>query len=165
MMDRGVPFELPSAVVLRDEVIELRPIRRLGPTDAEARPAGLEFLAAAFEYRFAIHRRADGLRVGRIHLRSTADPGITRTLGHLGYAIDEEHRRQGYAVRSLRLLLGVARHFEIAPLWVLIEPENIASCRVAERCAFDLIEELATAPAGIAQGLGPRVRHYRRLIP
>jgi RimJ/RimL family protein N-acetyltransferase len=164
-MDRGIPFELPGAVPLRDAVVELRPIRLLGPADAGARPPGLEFLAASPEYRFAVYRHLDGVRVGRIHLRDTADPGITRTLGHLGYAIDEPHRRQGYAVRALRLLLGVARFLDVAPLWVLIEPENLASCRVAERCGFMLVEELATAPAGLAQGLGPRVRHYRRLIP
>jgi RimJ/RimL family protein N-acetyltransferase len=161
----GTPFELPGSVTLTDDVIELKPIRMLGPGDAAARPSGLEFLAAATEYRFAIHRRSDAQRVGRIHVRNTADPGITRALGHLGYEVDEAHRRQGYAVRALRLLLGVAQHFEIAPLWVLIEPDNAASCRVVERCEFELVEELPTAPVGIAQGLGPRVRHYRRLIP
>ena len=51
---------------------------------------------------------SDGERVGRIHIRDTADPAIARTLGHLGYAVNEEHRRRGYAVRALRLLLGVA---------------------------------------------------------
>jgi len=161
-VDAGSPFTLP--VELSDDLIELRPIRLLGPSDTAARSPGLEFLAAAPEYRFAIHRRVDGVRVGRIHLRVTQDPGITRTLGHLGYAVDEEHRRLGYAVRALRLLLEVARHFGITPLWVLIEPGNVASCRVVERCEFQLVEELPTAPAGVAQGLGPRVRHYHRAI-
>lgn len=160
-MNAGTPFELPSIVPASDDVIELRPVRVLGPADVAARPPELAFLASVLEYRFAIHRCSDQLRVGRIHIRQTTDPAITRVLGHLGYAVDEEHRRQGYAVRALRLLLGVAQFLEIAPLWVLIEPDNVASCRVVERCDFELVEELPTAPAGIAQGLGPTVRHYR----
>lgn len=154
-------FDLPTGGRSSDGVVELRPIRLLGPADVTARPAGLEFVSSAPEYRFAIHRCSDQLRVGRIHIRQTHDPAITRVLGNLGYAVDPDHRRQGYAVRALRLLLEFARHLEIAPLWVLIEPDNVASCRVVERCGFDPVEELPTAPAGVGQGLGPRVRHYR----
>lgn len=160
-MGVGTSFDLPTGVRFSDEVVELRPIRLLGPADVTARPAGLEFLSPVPEYRFAIHRCSDDLRVGRIHIRHTRDPAITRILGQLGYAVDPKHRRQGYAVRALRLLLEFARYLEIAPLWVLIEPDNVASCRVVERCGFDLVDELPTAPEGVAQGLGPKVRHYR----
>ena len=164
-MNSGTSFDLPIGVRLSDDVVELRPIRLLGPAEVKARAAGLEFLSLGPEYRFSICRCSDDRRVGRIHIRQTNDPAITRTLGHLGYAVDPEHRRQGYAVRALRLLLGFARYLEIAPLWVLIEPDNVASCRVVERCGFKLIEELPTAPAGVGQGLGPKVRHYRLEYP
>ena len=43
--------------------------------------------AVAPECRFAIHRRADGVRVGRIQLRLTDDATILRAVGHAGYIL------------------------------------------------------------------------------
>lgn len=89
---------LPS--VLTDDAVELRLLRVLHPGYVAARPPEARFLAPALEYRFAVHRRADSVRVGRIHLRVTDDPLILRALGHTGYAVDEAHRRNGYASRA-----------------------------------------------------------------
>ncbi|HEX6371060.1 MAG TPA: GNAT family N-acetyltransferase [Longimicrobium sp.] len=150
----------PSGAVLADDVIELRLLRTLRPGDPSARPPEARFLSPALEYRFAIHRRADGLRVGRIHLRVTDDPLILRALGHAGYAVDEAHRRNGYAARAVTLVAGVARTCGVAPLWVLIEPDNVASRRTVERAGFDLVDEVDTLPEGTALGLGPRVCRY-----
>lgn len=123
----GDTRKFPPSDLLTDGIIELRLIRILEatePGDESVRPAELHFLARAPEYRFAIHRLSDGQRVGRIHLRITDDPTIIATLGHVGYAVDEAHRRNGCALRAVRLILGVARYFETAPLWILIEPET-----------------------------------------
>ena len=109
--------------MLGDDVIELRLLRVLGPDEAGARSPESRFLSAVPECRFAIHRRGDGERVGRIHLRLTDNPTIVGVVGHSGYEIDEPHRRQGYASRALVLILGVARHYGVAPLRVLIAPE------------------------------------------
>ena len=152
--------QLPSGAVLADDAIELRLLRVLTPGDATARQPEARFLAPALEYRFAIHRRTDGVRVGRIHLRITNDPLIVRALGHAGYAVDEAHRRNGYAARAIRLVAGLARLCGIAPLWVLIEPDNVASRRAVERAGFDLIDTVDTLPEGTALGLGPRVCRY-----
>lgn len=141
-------------------MIELRLIRILAPGDAAARPPEARFLASAPEYRFAIHRRTDGLRVGRIHLRITDDPLILRALGHCGYAVDEAHRRNGYAARAIRLIVGLASRFDVAPLWVLIEPDNVASRGAVERAGFHLVDVVDTLPEGVALGLGPRVCRY-----
>lgn len=96
---------LPTAsdeALLHDDVIELQLIRFIEVGDLSHRDTGTEFLAAAPEYRFAIHRRTDGLRVGRIHFRITDEPEIVEVLGHMGYAVDEAHRRKGYAVELRR---------------------------------------------------------------
>lgn len=154
------PGELPSGAVLADDVIELRLLRVLHPGNPAARPHETRFLSAALEYRFAIHRRTDGLRVGRIHLRVTGDPLILRALGHAGYAVDEAHRRNGYLARAIRLVAGLARLCGVAPLWVLIEPDNVASRRAVERAGFHLFDEVDTLPEGTALGLGPRVCRY-----
>jgi tagatose 1,6-diphosphate aldolase len=150
---------LPGAV-LADDVIELRLIRVIHPGDPAARPPEAQFLSSALEYRFAIHRRTDGLRVGRIHLRITDDPLIVRALGHSGYAVDEAHRRNGYATRAIRLVVNLARVCEVTPLWVLIEPENVASRKSVERVGFDLVDIVETLPEGAALGLGPLVCRY-----
>jgi predicted acetyltransferase len=152
--------QLPPGVVLADDVIELRLLRVLAAGDADARPPEARFLAPALEYRFAIHRRTDGLRVGRIHLRITDDPLILRALGHAGYAVDKAHRRNGYAARAIRLVTGLAGVCGVAPLWVLIEPDNVASRKAVERARFDLLDVVDTLPEGTALGLGPRVCRY-----
>lgn len=152
--------ELPN-VPLADDMVELRLIRVLAPGDLTARPPEARFLSDSHEYRFAIHRQIDGARVGRVHLRVTDDPDIIRALGHSGYAVDEEHRGNGYATRALRLVVGLARAVKTIPLWVLIEPENVASRRVVERAGFQLVDIVDSRPEGLALGHGPRVCRYR----
>ena len=155
-----VPCEIPPAMPLADDVIELRLIRVLGPDNVEARPPEAQFLSRVPECRFAIHRRSDGQRVGRIHLRVTDDQNILGAVGHSGYAVDEPHRRKGYAVRAIRLIVSLARHYGIAPLWVLTEPDNIPSCRAVERAGFKLIDQIATKPEALRLGHGPQVCRY-----
>lgn len=157
---RSLPDPPPPAELLRDDVVELRLIRVLAPGDAAARAPEAGFLSVAPECRFAIHRRGDGVRVGRIHLRLTADPTIVRAVGHGGYEVDEEHRRQGYAARALRLVRGVARHYGVAPLWVLIAPENTASRRTAERAGFRFVDTVPAAAEALAMGLEPELCRY-----
>lgn len=160
MPESHLPTPAPPAELLRDDLIELHLLRVLGPNNADARPAEAQFLAVAPECRFAIHRRADGLRVGRIHLRVTDDATILRAVGHSGYEVDEAYRRHGYAARSLLAIRRVARHYGVAPLWVLIAPENIASRRTAERAGFTLVDTVTAAPEARAMGLEGELCRY-----
>ncbi len=151
----------PPAAILADDAIELRLLRVMGPANAAARSAAEQFFAHVPEYRFAIHRKTDGLRVGRIHLRVTNDDAITHAIGHTGYAVDEIHRRNGYATRALRLIIGLARHWKISPLWVLIEPDNLASLRAAERAGLVPVDTIDSPPQAVAMGTGPRLVRYK----
>jgi predicted acetyltransferase len=141
-------------------VVELRLIRILGPADATARPPESRFLASAPEYRFAIHLKADGQRVGRIHLRITSDPSILRAVGHCGYAVDESHRRRGYATRALRLIRQLADQHRVSPIWILIAPDNVASRRAVERAGLRLVDVVDASPEAIVLGLGPALCRY-----
>ena len=160
MASSELPDPPPPAQLLRDAEIELRLLRVLGPADVESRPAEARFLAVAPECRFAIHRRADGLRVGRIHLRLTDDATILRAVGHAGYEVEEAHRRCGYATRALTAVRRVARHYGVAPLWVLIAPANVASRRTAERAGLALVDVVPAAPEALAMGLEPELCRY-----
>ena len=60
----------------------------------------------------------------------------------------------------MRLIAGLARHCGVSPLWVLIEPDNIASRKTVERAGFELVDTVDTLPEGTALGLGPRVCRY-----
>jgi len=140
--------------------MELWPLRVLGPADADARPPEARFLAVAPECRFAIHRRSDGVRIGRIHLRLTDDPTVLRAVGHCGYEVDEAHRRQGYAARALLAVRRLARHYGVAPLWVLIAPGNLASRRTAERAGLAFVDTVPSAPEALALGLEPELCRY-----
>ena len=155
-----LPVPVPPDDVLRDALVELRLLRVLGPADAESRPVAARFLAVAPECRFAIHRRADDVRVGRIHLRLTDDPAIVDAVGHCGYEVAEEHRRRGYAARALSLVRRVARHYRVAPLCVLVAPANLASRRTAERAGLTLVDTVTTAPQALAMGLEPELCRY-----
>lgn len=160
-----LPDPAPAPALLADDAVELRLLRVLGPGDEAARPPEARFLARVPECRFAVHRRDDGTRLGRIHLRLTDDPDVLRAVGHAGYEIDEPHRRHGYATRALRLIRGLARHYGVAPLWVLVEPGNAASRRTAERAGLRLVDVVPTAPEARGLGLGPAVCRYAAELP
>ena len=159
--DSCVDVVLLPSTVLTDDVIELRLLHIMGPENGATRPTNEQFLTAIPEYRFAIHRRSDGLRVGRIHIRRTQDEHVIRSLGHSGYAIDEARRRNGYATRAVRLIVGLARYWGVLPLWILIEPENIASRRTVERAALILIDIVDSSPEAVSLGSGYKICRYQ----
>lgn len=154
----GIP-EPPSSL-LSDGVIELRLLRVIGPHSATNRSARTQFLAGVPEYRFAIHRLSDGLRVGRIHIRVTTDTDIVHVIGHSGYAVDEARCKNGYASRAVVLIVGLARFWQVLPLWILIEPENTASCRTVERAGFELVDVVNSSAELTSLGIGPKVCRY-----
>jgi predicted acetyltransferase len=151
----------PPPELLTDGVIELRVIRVLGPQNVVARPAAEMFLSRVPEYRFAIHRRTNGLRVGRIHIRVTTDERIVATIGHTGYEVDEAHRRCGYATRAVTLVVGLAKYWNVLPIWIFIEPENMASRRTVERAGLQLVDIVDSPPEIVKLGMGNKVCRYR----
>jgi predicted acetyltransferase len=150
---------LPASL-LADSVIELRLRKSFGADDIPSRPGDAWLLSKAVEYWFEIHRHADGQRVGSISFRLTDDSHVLRAIGHAGYRVDPAHRRKGYAVRALRLMIGLAQCWGISPVWVLVEPHNTASRRAVERAGFQLVDVIDTLPEAIAIGTGPKLCRY-----
>ena len=98
--------------------------------------------------------------MGRIHLRITDDATILRSVGYAGYELDEQHRQRGYGARALLAIRRVARHYGVAPLWVLIAPGNVASRRTAERAGLVMVDIVAATPEALAMGLETELCRY-----
>ena len=81
-------------------------------------------------YVFDIY--AGDIKVGDIRLRIGYTEG-TYYSGHIGFAIDDAHRSNGYAVRACRLLSAVAGFHVMPKLMLTNDDDNIASYRVCEK--------------------------------
>ena len=97
------------------------------------------------EYVFHITLAATGQRVGSISLRLGSSQYFLNHVGHLGFAVDPEHRGHRYAVRACQLLFPLARKHGINPLRLVCVPENTASHRTIERLG-GVLEELVSVP-------------------
>ena len=71
-------------------------------------------------------RRSAGARGGCV------DPTVRR----FRYSLPDSNKQAHAWLSKLRSDRAAGRHLELARLWLQIEPENVASQRVAERCGF-----------------------------
>lgn len=111
-----------------------------GPFDGTRRAAGM--LTKAYEegvHRpefgvFALVRHEDGRAVGAMGFHGVPDDG---GLAEVGYDLAESARGQGYACEALRALAdwALARD-DVRQLRAVIDEDNLASQRVAERAGF-----------------------------
>jgi len=102
----------------------------------------------------------DGEFAGAINIRWQA--GTTELpptcLGHIGYSVVPWKQRRGYATDALRLLLVEARATGLPWVEITTDPDNIASQRVIEANAGELVERFDKGPAyGGTEGLRYRI--------
>lgn len=109
---------------------------------------------------FHIVRNSDAQRVGEINLRLGSSPHIERYAGHVGYAIDTEHRGHHYAARATLLLMPVARAHGLNSLWLTCDPDNIASRRTCE-LAGAVFVEVVDLPASCIIGRSGHLKKCR----
>ena len=96
----------------------------------------------------------DGTLVGRASIRHQLNERLLTLGGHIGYVVLPEHRRRGYATEILRQSLVIADAYDIAPVLVTCDDDNIASARTIERCG-GVLENVVENPDG-----GPRKLRY-----
>jgi RimJ/RimL family protein N-acetyltransferase len=90
-----------------------------------------EYIAAG-GHRYAIADAASDELLGVIGL-AVQEHGR----GHFGYWVGAEARGRGVATRALRLLTRwAAAELRLARLELIVDPENVASIRVAEKAGF-----------------------------
>lgn len=66
--------------------------------------------------------------------------GITKKdthVGEIGYFVDEKYWGKGIATEAVRSLEKEAADFGIVRLEIIVNPENKASIRVAEKCGYE----------------------------
>ena len=78
--------------------------------------------------------------VGRIDLRVGNTRHIVMYAGHIGYRVHPKYRGNHYAARSCRLLIPLARHHGLNPLWITANPDNYASRRSCELAGAVFVE-------------------------
>jgi tagatose 1,6-diphosphate aldolase len=128
-----------------------------------AEPAHGAVLESVPEYAFDITLAGTGLRVASTSLRLGSSQYFLNHVGHLGFAVDPEHRGHHYAARACQLLFPLARKHRVSPLRLVCVPENTASRRTIEGLG-GVLEELVPVPKdGELYRMGERLNCRYRL--
>lgn len=115
-------------------------------------------------YRFEM--RSAGRYAGAISLRVANTPSIVLYLGHIGYGVELGFRGRHFAARSCRLLIPLARHHQLDPLWITCNPDNIASRRSCELAGATLVEIVDVPPEEPLHQRGEKQKcRYRLDLP
>lgn len=72
--------------------------------------------------------------IGCINIRHCLNANLLRKGGHIGYSIAPQYRRQGYATKMLKEALKFCEQWEIWPVLVTCDEDNIASKKTIEKC-------------------------------
>lgn len=107
---------------------------------------GDRVLAYEPAYRFEMRHTTGRYALGTIELRLANTPDIVLYVGHIGYGVHEAQRGHHYAARSCRLLLPLARHHGLDPLWITCNPDNWPSRRTCEWLGAELVEIIDIPP-------------------
>lgn len=86
-------------------------------------------------------REEDGMIVGMINIRPTANDFLRTEAGHIGYCVRPTERRKGYGTEILRLGLEVCRRMDIHRVIVSCDKVNLASAGVIKNCGGALDAE------------------------
>lgn len=98
-------------------------------------------------YVFSMHLDSVAEPVGAISLRLGDNYTLIMHAGQIGYGVDEAHRGQRLASRSVRLLKPLAKSHGFEELWITCDPDNLASRRTCELAGAELVE-IVDLPSG-----------------
>lgn len=72
--------------------------------------------------------------IGSINIRHCLNDFLINEGGHIGYSVSPQYRRQGYATRMLKEALEICIYWEIWPVLVTCNEDNIGSRKTIEKC-------------------------------
>ncbi|MGE0705581.1 MAG: GNAT family N-acetyltransferase, partial [Vicinamibacterales bacterium] len=90
-------------------------------------------------YRFAMVSAPSGAVMGNINLRVGHTEHLTLYRGHIGFGVEEPFRGNRLALRSCRLLAGLARYHSLIPVWLSCDVGNVASQKTVEALGAEFV--------------------------
>lgn len=112
-------------------------------------------------YSFRMFSQHSEHELGQINIRIGSTSHIERYAGHIGYSVHPAHRGHHYAARSVALLLPLARHHGIDPIWITCDPENAASRRSLEIAGAEFVEIVEVPPTCGIRSFGGKLHKCR----
>lgn len=97
-------------------------------------------------YHMNMHLRGVETPVGRIVLRIGWTQNLLLYGGHIGYAVEPDHRGKRYAGRAVKLLLPLAWRHGLPEVWITCNPDNLASIRTIESAGGVFVENVLLPP-------------------
>lgn len=76
--------------------------------------------------------------IGCINIRHCLNDSLLRHGGHIGYSIHPDYRRRGFATRMLQEALKFCHQWEIEPVLITCDKNNVASIKTIEKCGGQL---------------------------
>lgn len=90
-------------------------------------------------YYYDIYEKKSNKKVGKISIR-IGDNYHSYFNGHIGYEIDKEFRGNYYSLYASKLVLQVAKEYEMSRIYLTCNESNIASRKIIEALGCNLIE-------------------------
>jgi predicted acetyltransferase len=91
-----------------------------------------EKIPAAFVPSTMLYAFIEGKIVGRFNFRHELNDNLTRRGGHIGYAVNPQHRRKGYATEIVRQGLEYCRSQGMKKILITCADGNVASWKIIE---------------------------------
>lgn len=79
--------------------------------------------------------------IGTINIRHCLNDFLLQQGGHIGYSIHPSERKKGYATKMLQEVLQICKQWEIWPVLITCNKENLASRKTIEKCGGKLENE------------------------
>ena len=114
-------------------------------------------------YHFKMVQAESREEMGNINLRLGWNENLVMYSGHIGYGVNERFRGRGYATRSVKMLMPLARRHGFAELWITCNPDNPASRKSCEHAGARLVDIVAAPPESRWYALGVRQKCRYRL--
>jgi predicted acetyltransferase len=91
-------------------------------------------------YQFEMVAATSAVVMGTINLRVGHSQHLRLYRGHIGFGVLEPFRGHRLALRSCRLLAGLAHHHSLLPVWLTCDERNLASQRTLEALGAEFVE-------------------------
>ena len=123
----------------------------------------VEDAAETIDFLMSQYEGADGPFVYPVLLKDKTNIGYVQSvptesgIWEVGYHIAKQFTGKGYATEALSAFLPVImEQLKIQKIYGICDAENLASCRVLEKCGFVLMYE----GSGLYQGKSTQIRKY-----